>query len=90
MIKNQPLTPQEHKVIALVSLGLKNQDIGRRLFISERTVRHHLSSVFEKLGVSDRLELIILAFSQGWAQLPSHSNMTPKNASNVVRFSRAM
>lgn len=66
----ESLTPREHEVIALVSLGLKNRDIGERLFISETTVRHHLTSVFEKLQVSNRLELIIFAFGQGLARLP--------------------
>ena len=64
------LTPREHEVIALVSKGLRNREIGTRLFICETTVRHHLTSVFEKLGVSNRLELVIFAFSQGLASLP--------------------
>ncbi len=70
-VKIASLTPREHEVIALVSEGLKNRVIGERLFISETTVRHHLTSVFEKLDVSNRLELILLAFSQGLATLPS-------------------
>ena len=71
-IKVATLTPREHEVIALVSKGLKNREIGERLFICETTVRHHLTSVFEKLGVSNRLELIIFAFSQGLASLPEN------------------
>ena len=66
------LTNREHEVIALVSKGLKNKGIGERLFISETTVRHHLTSVFDKLGVSNRLELIIFAFSHGLATLPGN------------------
>jgi len=77
-IKVASLTRREHEVIGLISKGLKNREIGTRLFISETTVRHHLTSVFEKLGVSNRLELIIFAFSQGLASLPendqSHGN----------------
>lgn len=64
------LTPREREVIALVSEGLKNKLIGERLFISETTVTHHLSSIFSKLDVSDRLELIIYAFRHGLAKLP--------------------
>lgn len=67
------LTPRENEVIALVSQGLKNKVIGEKLFISETTVRHHLTSVFEKLGVSNRLELILFAFGQGLASLPDKS-----------------
>jgi two-component system nitrate/nitrite response regulator NarL len=68
------LTRREHEVIALISEGLKNRDIGERLFISETTVRHHLTSVFEKLEVSNRLELIIFAFSRGLASLPDNEH----------------
>jgi DNA-binding NarL/FixJ family response regulator len=65
------LTDREREVITLVGEGLKNKQIAARLFISETTVTHHLSSVFSKLAVSDRLELIIYAFRHGLAKLPS-------------------
>ena len=57
------LTNRERQVIALIAEGLKNKQIGERLFISETTVTHHLSSIFSKLEVSDRLELVIYAFA---------------------------
>jgi len=60
--KIKTLTPRETDVIALVTEGLKNKAIGERLFISETTVTHHLSSIYSKLGVSDRLELVVYAF----------------------------
>lgn len=82
--KIETLTPREHEVISLVSLGLKNRDIGERLFISETTVRHHLTSVFEKLEVSNRLELIIFAFGEGLAKLPD------KTTSDVDESGRAI
>jgi two-component system, NarL family, nitrate/nitrite response regulator NarL len=59
------LTDREHEVIALVGEGLKNKQIADRLYISEVTVRHHLTSIFEKLKVSDRLELLIFAYQKG-------------------------
>ncbi|MFZ0061216.1 MAG: response regulator transcription factor [Pyrinomonadaceae bacterium] len=65
------LTEREREVVSLVGKGLKNKQIAARLFISETTVTHHLSSVFSKLAVSDRLELIIYAFRHGLAKLPS-------------------
>jgi DNA-binding NarL/FixJ family response regulator len=68
--KTASLTDREREVIALVGEGLKNKQIASRMFISETTVTHHLSSVFSKLEVSDRLELIIYAFSHGLAKLP--------------------
>jgi two-component system nitrate/nitrite response regulator NarL len=64
------LTDREREVIALIAEGLKNKQIGLRLFITETTVTHHLSSIFAKLEVSDRLELIIYAFRHKLAQLP--------------------
>jgi two-component system, NarL family, nitrate/nitrite response regulator NarL len=68
--KIDSLTDREREVIALIGEGLKNKQVGERLFISETTVTHHLSSVFSKLEVSDRLELIIYAFRHGLAQMP--------------------
>jgi two-component system, NarL family, nitrate/nitrite response regulator NarL len=68
--KIESLTDREREVIALIGEGLKNKQVGERLFISETTVTHHLSSVFSKLGVSDRLELIIYAFRHGLAKMP--------------------
>jgi len=65
------LTSREREVIELVGEGLKNKQIAERLFISETTVTHHLSSVFSKLDVSDRLELIIYAFRHGLAKMPA-------------------
>src|ERR1041385_4672276 len=64
------LTRREREVVLLVTEGLKNRDIAGRMFISETTVTHHLSSIFAKLGVSDRLELVIYAFASGLAKPP--------------------
>jgi DNA-binding NarL/FixJ family response regulator len=65
------LTSRERQVIALIAEGLRNKHIAERLFISETTVTHHLSSIFSKLGVSDRLELVIYAFGHNLAKLPN-------------------
>jgi two-component system nitrate/nitrite response regulator NarL len=64
------LTERERDVIAVIGEGLKNKQIAERLFISETTVRHHLSSIFEKLGVSDRLELLVYAYRHKLAKPP--------------------
>jgi DNA-binding NarL/FixJ family response regulator len=48
------LTAREQEVLALLSQGLPDREISRRLFISERTVHHHVSSVLSKIGVSSR------------------------------------
>jgi DNA-binding NarL/FixJ family response regulator len=68
--KIETLTNREREVIKAVGEGLKNKQIGARLFISDVTVRHHLTSIFGKLGVSDRLELVIYAYRHGLADIP--------------------
>jgi DNA-binding NarL/FixJ family response regulator len=68
--KIKTLTDREHQVIALIAEGLKNKQIAKRLFISETTVTHHLSSIFSKLEVTDRLELVIYAFGHSLARIP--------------------
>ena len=62
------LTKREREVVAYIAEGLKNKEIAERLFISEATVRHHLTSVFGKLGVSDRLELLVFMYRSGLAK----------------------
>ena len=52
------LTDREREVVSLVAEGFKNKEVGERLFISETTVRHHLTTIFNKLNVSSRFELI--------------------------------
>ena len=55
------LTEREHEVVALIAEGLQNRAIAQRLGITENTVRHHLTAVYGKLGVADRLELAVHA-----------------------------
>ncbi len=68
------LSKREHEVVVLIGEGLKNKQIADRLFVSETTVQHHLSSIFAKLAVSDRLELVIYAYRQGLVKLPRQHN----------------
>jgi DNA-binding NarL/FixJ family response regulator len=59
------LSPREREVAELIGEGLSNRKIAERLFISETTVRHHLTSIFSKLEVHDRLELLLYAYRHG-------------------------
>jgi two-component system, NarL family, nitrate/nitrite response regulator NarL len=59
------LTQREREVIGLVGEGLKNKQISDRLSISETTVRHHLTSIFAKLRVESRLELVVFSHRHG-------------------------
>jgi two-component system nitrate/nitrite response regulator NarL len=65
------LTEREREVITLVGEGLRNRHIAARLYISEATVRHHLTAIFAKLDVSDRFELAIYAYQHGLAKPPA-------------------
>ena len=59
------LTPRERNVVAMITGGCSNKQIGQTLSISERTVKHHLTNVFAKLGVSSRLQLANFAVTHG-------------------------
>jgi DNA-binding NarL/FixJ family response regulator len=59
------LTPREAEVLTLVRKGLANKQIGRRLGISERTVKAHLTSVFQRIGVQDRTQAALWAERNG-------------------------
>jgi len=69
-IKIDNLTRRERDIIMLVARGLKNKQIADQLTISDITVRHHLTSIFHKLDVADRFELIIYAYRNGICSLP--------------------
>jgi two-component system nitrate/nitrite response regulator NarL len=70
------LTEREREVISLVGEGLRNKQIADRLSISQTTVSHHLTSIFNKLGAADRFELIIYAYRYGLADPPTESPST--------------
>jgi DNA-binding NarL/FixJ family response regulator len=63
------LTAREREVVRLVGEGLRNEEVARRLGISEKTVRNHLTAVFDKVGVSGRLELVVFAYRHGLARV---------------------
>ncbi len=72
-----PLTTREREIVALVAQGYKNKEMAKQMFISEQTVKNHLHNIFDKLGVSDRLELALYAVSKGLhltsVQLPNRT-----------------
>jgi len=59
------LTPRELEIVRMVTRGLRNRSIAEQLFISEGTVKIHLHNIYQKLGVSGRLELAVQARSKG-------------------------
>jgi DNA-binding NarL/FixJ family response regulator len=65
------LTARERQVVALVAGGASNKEIARACSVSEQTVKHHLTRIFDKVGASSRVELAMLATRQGIVD-PSH------------------
>jgi DNA-binding NarL/FixJ family response regulator len=62
------LTPREREVLRLVAAGLPNKQIARRLGIAEKTVKAHLTNVFEAIGVTDRTAAALWAHRNGFAE----------------------
>ena len=58
------LTPREKTIISCLTQGWRNRDIAQHLTITEQTVKNHLRSIYDKVGVSDRLELVLYAIHQ--------------------------
>ncbi len=58
------LTPREKTIISCLTQGLRNRNIAAHLTITEQTVKNHLRSIYDKVGVSDRLELVLYAIHQ--------------------------
>ncbi len=59
------LTPREEQVVALVADGLSNREVAAELGLSEHTIKKYLLRVFDKLGISSRVELVLYALSHG-------------------------
>jgi len=60
------LSRREREIVNLVTHGLRNKELADRLQISEQTVKNHMHNIFDKLGVSDRLELALYAIHHNW------------------------
>jgi DNA-binding NarL/FixJ family response regulator len=65
------LTKREREIVKVVAGGRTNKQVSEELFISDATVRHHLCTIFDKLGVSSRGELIVYAYRNGIADRKS-------------------
>jgi DNA-binding NarL/FixJ family response regulator len=66
---NEPLTPREEEILCLIAGGAHNRDIAGKLFISEKTVKNHISSIFRKLGVEDRTQAALFAIKHKMVDL---------------------
>ena len=81
------VTPRERQVITLVGQGFRNNEIADTIFVSEATVRNCLASIFRKLGISNRVHLMIYAIREGFVNLPVSSNpSTTVSPRDVLRL----
>lgn len=64
------LTQREREIVAGVAVGESNREVAQRLRLSEDTVKHHLTSIFDKVGVSKRAELVAYAMTHGLTEAP--------------------
>ena len=67
--KIKSLTKRELDVLKLLAVGMYNKEVGKRLEISERTVKNHVSNIFKKLGVTDRTQAAVFAIRNNLVQI---------------------
>lgn len=65
----ESLTRREREVLQLMAEGKSNRMIGEYLFISEKTVKNHVSSILQKLNVQDRTQAVVISIKNGWVKL---------------------
>ena len=70
---NRTISPRQRRVIELVASGLKNREIARELGIAEHVVRNYLGIIYDKIGVSNRVELAL------WYEARAHEAKMRKN-----------
>lgn len=63
------LTPREKEVLQLMAEGKSNKGIGDYLYISEKTVKNHVSSILQKLVVNDRTQAVVISIKNGWVKI---------------------
>jgi DNA-binding NarL/FixJ family response regulator len=65
------LTEREQEILQLIATGLSNAEIGQQLYISETTVKTHVTHVLQKLGLRDRVQAVVLAYQTGLFEAPA-------------------
>ncbi|MDJ0459824.1 response regulator transcription factor [Arthrobacter sp. NQ7] len=75
---DNPLTRREIEILVLAAKAKSNLQIGSALFITEGTVKRHLSNIFRKIGAISRLDAVRKSIDRGWISIPSEKTLTRK------------
>ena len=74
------LSDREREIVHHVAQGFRNREIAQKLFIAEQTVKNYVHDIFDKLGVSDRLELAMYAVNHQWFEETTNALMVPASS----------
>jgi DNA-binding NarL/FixJ family response regulator len=81
--KNYGLTRRELDIITKIASGRSNKEVGEEFSISERTVKHHLTNIFTKVGVTSRLQLALFAVNHNLSSPPTASELHPIQSDDI-------
>jgi len=85
----EPLTSRERDVFRLIARGLSNAEIGHELFISDITVKTHITRLLQKLDLRDRAQAIVLVYQTGSFRGRRAAGLTGREGTPALRSSRA-
>jgi DNA-binding NarL/FixJ family response regulator len=85
-VRPSNLPARERHIITLVGRGLRNNEIAAAIFVSEATVRNCLASIFRKLGISNRVHLMIYSIQEGFTNLPVSNRPSTTSAGDSLRL----
>jgi DNA-binding NarL/FixJ family response regulator len=68
------LTARERDVLGLLAQGLRNAEIAKRLFLTDSTVKHYVANLFDKIGVTNRVEAVVMAYESGFIAPNARAN----------------
>jgi two-component system, NarL family, nitrate/nitrite response regulator NarL len=86
-LRDYKLTPREMEIVAAIANGCSNKDASEKFSITRRTVKHHLTNIYEKLGLSSRLELALFAVNNHWDALTAEAGCAVTNQDEYAEAS---